>query len=91
MCTREVTISNPSGLHARPASEFTQCAKQFRSKIWVSRAEMPEQTANAKSILILLSMALTKGTNIILTADGEDEKEAVSELAKLIESGFGET
>lgn len=90
MYTREVTIRNPSGLHARPASEFTQCAKKFRSKIWISRAELPEQTANAKSILIVLSMTLTKGAQVILTADGEDAQEAVDTLAALIESGFGE-
>ena len=90
MYTREARIRNHSGLHARPASEFMECAKQFRSRIQIGRAEAPEQAANAKSILMVLSLVLTQGTDVILTAEGEDEQEAVDSLVKLIESGFGE-
>lgn len=90
MYTRETKIRNHSGLHARPASEFMECAKRFRSKIKIGRAGEPERAANAKSILMVLSLVLTQGTDVVLTAEGEDECEAVDSLVELIESGFGE-
>lgn len=90
MYTRETRICNQTGLHARPASVFMEHAKGFRSKIRIGRVGAAGQQANAKSILMVLSLALTQGTDVILTAEGEDERDAVDTLVSLIESGFGE-
>ena len=75
MVTQEVTINNEVGLHARPATFFIQKANEFKSGIWV---EKDERRVNAKSLLGVLSLGITKGTTITLLADGADEKEAVA-------------
>ena len=71
MVTQEVTINNEVGLHARPATFFIQKANEFKSGIWV---EKDEHRVNAKSLLGVLSLGITKGTTITLLADGSDEK-----------------
>ncbi len=89
MYSRKVTILNKTGLHARPASEFIALAGKYKSKITIKRMD-DEEEANAKSIVMLLSLALSQGTEVELTAKGEDETEAIDALAALIESRFGE-
>lgn len=89
MYRKEVIVRNPTGLHARPASEFVAKAKKFQSKISICR-KGGEKTGNAKSIIVLLSMGLCQGETAELTADGLDEAEAIDALVELIESGFGE-
>ena len=89
MYSRTVTVLNRTGLHARPASDFIGCAGKFKSKITIKRVG-DEDEANAKSIVMLLSLGLAQGTEIELTARGEDETEAVDTLVALIESKFGE-
>ena len=84
MYQKEITIKNESGLHARPASEFVNLAGTFRSRIELQRAG--EEVCNAKSIIMLLSLGLAQGERAILTACGEDEKEAVEALAGLVDS-----
>ncbi len=83
MISRSVTIKNSVGLHARPATFFIQKANSYRSSIWV---EKEDRRVNAKSLLGVLSMAIVKGTEITLIADGPDEVEALEGLAKLIET-----
>ena len=78
---------NSTGIHARPASVFVQKAASFRSKIQI-RAK--GRACDAKSILMLMSMGLTCGTEVTIVADGSDEAQAVCELKALIDSGFGE-
>lgn len=91
MYSRVTTVCNPTGLHARPATEFVAQAKKYASKITIRNMEEdPDECVNAKSVVLLLSLGLTKGTQVELTAQGEDEKTAVDELVALIESGFGE-
>lgn len=90
MYQREVIVRNPSGLHARPASEFVAKAKKFLSKIIIRRSGDENFHGNAKSIIILLSMGVAQGEAVELVADGPDEQAAVDTLAALIESGFGE-
>ena len=80
MYTREITVKNEVGLHARPATYFIQKANEFKSGIWV---EKEERRVNAKS---LLGVGIMKGTTVTLIADGSDEKEAVDALAELIEN-----
>ena len=87
MYTREITVKNEVGLHARPATYFIQKANEFKSGIGV---EKEERRVNAKSLLGVLSLGIVQGTTITLIADGVDEKEAVDALADLIENQIGE-
>jgi len=91
MYSAKATIINKTGLHARPASEFVKEAKKFTSKIKIANLSTPEEEpVNAKSIVSILSLGMTQNTPVELSADGEDEKEAVDALTALIRSGFGE-
>ena len=87
MISRGVTINNSVGLHARPATFFVQKANSFKSSIWVEKEDC---RVNAKSLLGVLSLGITKGTAITLIADGADEASAIDGLAELIEGEFGE-
>ena len=87
MVSREVTIKNNVGLHARPATFFIQKANSFKSSIWVERED---RRINAKSLLGVLSLGIVGGTQIDIIADGSDEQEAVDSLVALVESGFAE-
>ncbi len=87
MLTREVTINNQVGLHARPATFFIQKANEFKSNIWI---EKNDRKVNAKSLLGVLSLGIVKGTSINIIADGSDEKDALSTLETLIVSDFTE-
>ena len=81
MFTQEVTVNNEVGLHARPATYFIQKANEFKSGIWV---EKDERRVNAKSLLGVLSMAITTGTEVTLIAEGPDEEAAVKTLAQML-------
>ena len=85
MITREVTINNQVGLHARPATFFIQKANEFKSVIWI---EKEERRVNAKSLLGVLSLGIVKGTTINIIADGVDEIQATETLAELIDREF---
>ena len=88
MITRNITIQNSVGLHARPATFFIQKANSYKSSIWV---EKEDRRVNAKSLLGVLSLGITKGTTITLIADGVDEVEAVNALTDLIQSNFSDS
>ena len=91
MYTRMTTVCNPTGLHARPATEFVNRAKQYKSRITICNPqEEPADTVNAQSVVLVLSLGLAKGSQVEITAQGEDEQQAVDELIGLLESGFGE-
>lgn len=87
MVTKSVTITNKSGIHARPASLFIKIATNFKSNITI---ENGNNKGNAKSLISLLSLAIACGSEVTITADGPDENEAIDALVKLIESKFGE-
>ena len=87
MFSKEVIVQNQVGLHARPATFFIQKANEYKSTIWV---EKEERKVNAKSLLGVLSLGITKGTPIVILADGVDEQEAVTTLVDLILSNFTE-
>ena len=89
MYQKTTMIKNPSGLHARPASEFIACAKKFNAKIAIGRTN-EEEKVNAKSMVLLLSLGIGQGESVVICADGEDEVEAVDALVALIDSGFNE-
>ena len=83
----KTTIENKTGIHARPASVFVQTAGKFKSKVQI---KAKGKSADAKSILMIMSMGLTKGTEIELVAEGPDEAEAVAALKELVDNKFGE-
>ena len=87
MFSKEVVVQNQVGLHARPATFFIQKANEFKSIVWVQK---DERKVNAKSLLGVLSLGITKGTAIKIEADGSDEEAAVDTLADLIDSNFAE-
>lgn len=87
MVSRDVTIKNNVGLHARPATFFIQKANSYKSSIWVERED---RRINAKSLLGVLSLGIVKGMTITIIADGQDEAEAVEGLTALIDTGFNE-
>ena len=80
-------IRNRLGLHARAAARFVQAANRFRSRIQVTR---DARTMDGKSILGILLLAASHGTRLVVTAEGDDEEEAVEALSRLVEGGFGE-
>ena len=87
MVVKKVTLENQVGLHARPATFFIQKANEFRSSVWI---EVDERKVNAKSLLGVLSLGITKGGAVDIIVDGEDENEALAALVALVESNFGE-
>lgn len=87
MVEQTIEITNPTGLHARPAALFVETAGKFTSNIWI---KCGDRKVNAKSIMGLISLAVSRGTKITIGANGEDEKLAVNELVDLVTSSFGE-
>ena len=88
MVTRQVTVVNELGLHARAAARFVKVASRFRSQIRVTRGQ---HTMDGKSILGLLLLAASRGSELTIAADGPDEADAVEALGALVERGFEET
>ncbi len=82
-----VQVTNRLGLHARAAARFVHLANTFRSRITVSK---DGTRVDGKSILGLLTLAAARGARIQLAADGEDEEQAVAQLAELVRHRFGE-
>ncbi len=85
MYMKEVVVQNQVGLHARPATFFIQKANEYKSSIWV---EKDSHRVNAKSLLGVLSLGITRGLNITIIAEGSDEETAVNDLVELISSNF---
>lgn len=85
MFLKEIVVQNQVGLHARPATFFIQKANEYKASVWI---EKDERKVNAKSLLGVLSLGITKGITVTLMADGIDEEEAVNDLAVLITSDF---
>jgi phosphocarrier protein len=88
MVERSVTIANRNGLHARPAAEIVKTAARFSSDITLVRDDLE---VNGKSIMGVMMLAAEYGSTLVLRANGDDAEDAVSALAKLIESKFGES
>jgi phosphocarrier protein len=84
-----VMIGNKLGLHARPAMLFVEAASAFESTITVRRADHRE-TVDGKSIMQMMMLAATQGTEIEITAVGEDADRAIDGLVALVESKFQE-
>jgi phosphocarrier protein HPr len=85
--TREVSIPNMLGLHARAAARFVQTASRYRSTVRVSRGD---RTVDGKSIMGILLLAASRGSLLTIAAEGSDAAAALDELCALVASGFGE-
>ena len=85
--TETVQIQNRHGLHARPAAEFVKAANRFDAEVYVRKAELE---VNGKSIMGMMMLAAEYGSEITIRAQGADSAAAVSELAALVRSRFGE-
>ena len=77
MVRKTVTVELASGLEARPAAMLVQVASQYDSNIYV---EVDSKRVNAKSIMGMMTLGLTAGESITISADGADEDQAVSDI-----------
>ncbi|MCR4291044.1 MAG: phosphoenolpyruvate--protein phosphotransferase [Candidatus Scalindua sp.] len=85
---RRTNIINTNGLHARPATRFAEMANKFSSEIFVKTENKEE--VNGKSIIDLLTLGAKRGTELLITADGEDNELALDALVGLVNDGFNE-
>ena len=87
MVSQKVVITNPTGLHLRPAGNLCKDTMQFKSLITL---QFRDGTANAKSVLSVLGACVKSGDEITFTCEGEDEQEALKALVTAVENGLGE-
>jgi phosphocarrier protein HPr len=87
MLTREFTITNKLGLHARPAAMFVKVSSAHQAEIWV---EKDDEQVNGKSIMGLMMLAAGFGSKLTVTAEGVDAEAAMAQIEALIASGFSE-
>ena len=85
--SRDLVVQNKLGLHARPASMFVKLAAKFESEIFVIK---DGEEVNGKSIMGLMMLAAGPGTSLTICAEGEDAKQALDELEKLVSRNFEE-
>ena len=89
MLEATVRLTNRLGLHARAAAQLVRLANRFKCSVILKRSDTPV-TANAKSILSVLSIAASFGVELQVIADGVDEIEAIGHVGKLFADNFGE-
>jgi phosphocarrier protein HPr len=89
MVERRVIITNRLGLHARAAAQLVRVASRFKSMLRLERLD-GSGSADARSILSVLMLAASRGTELRAVAEGDDEVEAVDALCELFAGGFGE-
>lgn len=83
MMKQEITIQIPKGLEARPVALLVQVASQYGSEIYV---ESDNKKVNAKSIMGMMTLGLFAGETVTVSADGEDEEEAIANIEKFLSS-----
>jgi phosphocarrier protein len=84
---KKIKVINELGLHARPSAQLVQTISMFESDVMISRDEL---TINAKSIMGVMMLAAERGAELLIRADGPDEKEAIDAIEKVFASKFGE-
>lgn len=87
--TSTAVIINRLGMHARPAMMFVETASTFNADVSVKRADQAE-IFDGKSIMQVMMLAATQGTEIVISAKGDDAEQAVARLMELVESKFDE-
>ena len=90
MVSKQTTIVNATGLHARPASQFVAAANKFPCNVTIKDLTKGSAPVNAKSIMMILAAGLAAGTKVEVACDGDQEQEALDTLVALIDDGFGE-
>ncbi len=88
MISENITIINKLGLHARAASKLVSKANQFESEVLIDKQG---NRANAKSIMGVMMLAASRGTEVILEVDGNDEKECMEAMVQLFNNRFDES
>ncbi len=88
MKTQKITIINKLGLHARAAAKLVNVASHFESSVLVEKSGTQ---VNGKSIMGVMMLAVSKGSTIIVTIDGDDEEAALAAIFELINNRFGES
>ena len=86
-----LTVNNPSGLHARPAKDFVEKVREFKSKVTIQNLSRPNSKEVPVSAFQLLQIGVRQGHEIRLRAEGEDETAVIAALEQLIKDNFGET
>ncbi len=86
MVRKTITISNPTGLHLRPAGDLSNLASEYQSTITIHKGD---KTADAKSLLALLGSCIKVGDEVEFICEGPDEEEALAAVLKLINGGLG--
>ncbi|MCE9519971.1 MAG: HPr family phosphocarrier protein [Verrucomicrobia bacterium] len=84
-CSKEFSIVNKMGMHARPAAQFVKRANRYQCDVWV---EKDDEQVNGKSIMGLMMLAAGQGAKLLITTDGHDAEDAMKELGELIQCGF---
>ena len=87
MLRQKITIINKLGLHARAAAKFVSCASAFSSRIQVGN---DGKMVDGKSIMSIMMLAASRGTELDIEIDGRDEEEALMALTRLVENKFDE-
>ena len=82
-----VVLTNKMGLHARPSTQFATTAGRFAADVYIAKDGL---TVDAKSVLELLMLAAECGSELVVSADGDDANEAIKSVVDLVESRFGE-
>jgi len=85
LLSKNFKIMHEDGLSARPAALFVQVASKFNSRIWVT---VNSKKVNAKSIMGIISLGIGQDDEITITAEGNDQEEAIEALTELIDSNF---
>ena len=85
MIKKPVKIQLSEGLDARPIALLVQEASQYSSSVYI---EVDQKQVNAKSIMAVMSLGVKKGNEVIITADGADEEEAIAEIQKVLEENL---
>jgi phosphocarrier protein FPr len=85
-----LVVRNPSGIHARPGAAFVRTAGRFQSDITITNLSKGKGPANAKSILSVMPLGASMGSEIEVSAVGADEEAAIDAIREAVESGLGE-
>ena len=87
MIAEKIEIINAAGLHARPSTKLAQIAGKYSATITVNNGT---EDVDAASVIALMMLAAVQGTILTISADGDDESEALAEVVALFNNGFGE-
>jgi phosphocarrier protein len=87
MTEREITVRNRAGIHARPAALIVQTASKFEATVMLRK---DDEEINAKSIMGIITLGAGYNTTLMVSAEGDDEVEAVDEISRLFENRFEE-